>query len=263
MNEKQALQDVENVLRDYISAVLENKFGQEWVTKCGLPEDRIKKWGEKLEVEKKKQRYSTCDPRIIYYSDFYDLGNILGKNWELFKSAFGEKKELDVFLGILENCRNSNAHGRELLSYQKHLAIGIAGEIRNRITKFRSMEETGESYFPRLESVHDNYGNSWKIGESAVVRTKTVLRVGDILEFIVSATDPQGERLEYIIWGKDWQDSSNLQLELTNRYVSLDTSILIVIRSKREFHASIDGTDDSMMFKYQVLPPLTSQLARV
>ena len=185
---------------------------------CGLPQERVEKWVEKLEAEKKKQRFSTCDPRLIYYSDFYDLGNILKKNWEIFCVAFGEKREIEVFLGLLENYRNSNAHGRELLTYQKHLAIGMSGEIRNRITKFRSMEETGESYFPRIESVHDNYGNSWKIGDGTV-RTGSTLRVGDLIEFVVSATDPEGEQINYRLSYNDWQLDNHLQILLTHSHI--------------------------------------------
>ncbi|GAB3870748.1 hypothetical protein GCM10028824_19750 [Hymenobacter segetis] len=254
MNEKQALQDVENVLRDFISAGLDKKFGPDWFSKCGLPDDRIAKWKEKLEIENKKQKHSSCDPRLIYYSDFYDLRNMLNKNWDIFSAALGEKKEVDALLGMLENYRNSNAHGRELLTYQKHLVVGITGEIRNRITKFRSMQETGADYFPRIESVHDNYGNSWKVDEYGIVRTGKLLREGDVLEYIVSATDPQGEELEYSIRHNEWQKSRVLQLTILKEHIGLGTKIYISIRSTREYHANKSGDDDSVIFKYDVLP---------
>ena len=253
MNEKQALQDVENALRDFISAKLAEKFGADWYQECGLSEDRINKWLEKLESEKKKQRFSTCDSRPIYYSDFYDLRNLLQKNWEIFHPALGDKRETDVFLGLLENYRNSSAHGRELLTYQKHLAIGIAGEFRNRITKFRSMQETGESYFPRIESVHDNYGNSWKIGDNQRLMTKNVLREGDFLEFVVSAIDPQGELLEYCVGG-EWQEGNVLQLELSSENIGLKISIVTRVKSKRNYHAIDNRIDAFVTFCYDVLP---------
>ncbi|OGX83792.1 Swt1 family HEPN domain-containing protein [Hymenobacter glacialis] len=254
MNEKQALQDVENVLRDFLSATLEKKFGTSWFYQCGLPEERINKWKEKFEAELRKQRYSNCDPRLIYYSDFYDLGNIIRKNWELFVNAFGEKKEIEIFLKLLEDFRNTNAHGRELLTYQKHIVVGLTGEIRNRITKFRSMQETGESYFPRIESVHDNYGNSWKMGDLGII-TGLTLREGDILEFVVSATDPKDERIEYSIDYRDWQSEKHIQVLLSEAHIRQQLTICILIRSQRSYHAS-DGYDDAVIFKYQVLPKL-------
>ncbi|GAC1367125.1 MAG: hypothetical protein NVSMB30_00390 [Hymenobacter sp.] len=155
---------------------------------------------------------------------------------------------------MLENYRNSNAHGRELLTYQKHLVIGITGEIRNRITKFRSMEETGAGYFPRIESAHDNYGNSWKVGEFGIVRTGKLLREGDILEYVISATDPQGEELEYSIRHNEWHESRVLQLTISKEHIGLGTDVFIIIRSKREYHANKNGHDDFVIFKYDVLP---------
>ncbi|MFC7670265.1 hypothetical protein ACFQT0_25040 [Hymenobacter humi] len=181
------------------------------------------------------------------------MQNILNKNWENFKGAFGEKKEIDLFLKQLGDFRNSNAHGRELLTYQKHLAIGLSGEIRNRITKFRSMQDTGESYFPRIESVHDNYGNSWKIGDYNI-ETKLTLRVGDRLEFVISATDPQDEKLFYSINGPDeWQENNHLHFTLTDKEIRREMLFGIYVKSSRSYHAKRDY-DDAVIFCYQVLP---------
>lgn len=205
-----------------------------------------------MEIEKKKQKHSACDPRLIYYSDFYDLGALINKNWETFKTAFGEKKEIELFLGILENYRNSNSHGRELLTYQKYLAIGLAGEIRNRITKFRSMQDTGESYFPRIDSIHDNYGNSWIAGGTTVRNVRT-LREGDKLEFVVSATDPQGGILKFRLLNCEWQQDNHLQLILDNKHIGKSRNFYITIISDREYHAH-EGFDDLAGFRYQILP---------
>ena len=49
----QALKDTENALRDFISSVLRKKFGENWVEKCGVSPERIKKWNERVEASKK------------------------------------------------------------------------------------------------------------------------------------------------------------------------------------------------------------------
>lgn len=59
---------------------------------------------------------------------------------------------MEVFLTELEKLRDPEAHRRELMPHQKALAYGISGEIRTQITRFRSEQDTGESYFPRIES---------------------------------------------------------------------------------------------------------------
>ena len=68
---------------------------------------------------------------------------------------------MDVWLSELEKLRDPEARRRELLPHQKHLAIGISGEIRNRLIRYRSKQETSEDYYPRIESVRDSLGNIW------------------------------------------------------------------------------------------------------
>lgn len=194
----QTLKDAENALRDFISSILMKKFGEEWINQCGIPPERIGQWKERKAVEEKRQKFGTVEERLIYYADFYDLKTILHKNWEgEFKDALGTWKNIDVWLDELGRLRDPDAHRRELLAHQKHLALGIAGEIRTRLVRYRSKKETSEDYYPRIESVRDNYGNIWTIGSSNPLITKTRLRPGDIIELVITASDPRDEELEY------------------------------------------------------------------
>jgi hypothetical protein len=176
----QALKDTENCLRDFISEVMERKFGAEWPGKCGLPSDRIEKWKQRKTEEEKKQKFGTVDPRLIYYADFYDLKTILHKNWSgEFSDALGDWRKMEVWLDQLEDLRNPDAHRRELLPHQKHLALGIEGEIRGRLVRYRSKRETADDYFPRIESIRGNYGNVYGSGTTSIFDCATVLRPGD------------------------------------------------------------------------------------
>src|SRR6185436_15279276 len=80
-----------------------------------------------------------------------------------------------------------------------HLALGISGEIRTRLIRYRSKMETAEDYFPRIERVNDDIGNIWTPEKEKLVRTGSVLRVGDVITFTVTATHPQGVELEYAV----------------------------------------------------------------
>ncbi|WP_444922925.1 hypothetical protein ACJJH9_12130 [Microbulbifer sp. DLAB2-AF] len=59
--------------------------------------------------------------------------------------------------------------------------------------------ETGESYYPRIESIQDSLGNAWTIGGRNTFNTNCILRPGDQIQFNVAATDPVGETLEYVV----------------------------------------------------------------
>src|SRR5712692_5396282 len=160
----QALKDTENALRDQIAEVLQKGLGENWVEKCGVTPDRLEQWIRRKEEEERRQKAGVVEERILYYADFYDLKTILQKNWPDFAPIFGEWKTMEVFLSELEKLSDPEAHRRELLPHQKHLVLGIAGEIRTRMIRYRSKEETGEDYYPRIESARDSVGNIWTYG---------------------------------------------------------------------------------------------------
>jgi hypothetical protein len=193
----QALRDAENALRDFVAYVLQVKFGSTWETILGVSPEKLEKWKERRTIESKRQKTGAADDRLIYYADFYDLKTILKKHWQEFSATFDDWKTTEVWLTELETVRNSDAHRRELLPHQRHLVIGISGAIRTKIARFRSTQETSDAYYPRIEFIADNMGNSWKPGESKWLLTKTALRPGDALEYVITATDPLGEALEY------------------------------------------------------------------
>jgi len=256
----QALKDSENALREFIAAVLSRKLGDDWIERCGATPERVAQWKARKDTEARRQRAGVVEERLLYYADFFDLKNILKKQWDgEFSEAFGRWQEMDVWLSTLESFRDPDAHRRELLPHQKYLALGIAGQIRTLLIRYRSKQETGESYYPRIESARDNLGNIVfpnGRGPMAALEVEGALRVGDTVEWVVTASDPLGEPIRYRAdYGgvrTDWQDGNEFRHTFQRSgkllFVQLD------ICSPREFHASM-GYDDSAFFAYEVLPP--------
>jgi hypothetical protein len=262
----ESLKSAENSIRDTISFVLTKQYGADWPSHSGISEQRLAQWQEKRTAEEKT--LGRTDPRIIYYSDIYDLKTLLKKNWDNgLSEVFGKQREIEVLLDILEEIRNPDAHRRELLPHQKHLAIGISGRIRTTITEYFSKMETGESYYPRIECVQDNFGNSWTLGDFTPLVTGRRLRPGDVIEFSVSATDPLGEALEFSVaallapFKYEWKESGDFSIVLDSSHVQNNLFIDIAVRSKREFHAGthvfFGKIDGLVQFGYQVLPPMS------
>jgi hypothetical protein len=253
----QALKDAENTLRDFIGLTLRSKFGNDWEEKCGVTETRLTHWKERKATEEKRQETGVVEERLIYYADFYDLKTILEKHWSDFSPALGDWKTMKVWLNELEKLRDPDAHRRELLPHQKHLILGIAGEIRTRLIRYRSKQETSEDYYPRIESVRDSLGNIWTPERSSLTNA-TLLRPGDTIEYVVTATDPLGDELEYHghFDGEvfTWQSSNIVTLVVTNDHVGKIRHFNIRIRSKREYHA-YGYADDQVTFTYEILPP--------
>jgi hypothetical protein len=258
----QSLKDAENSLRDFISSVLSQTLGADWIKKCGVTSDRIAAWQGRKVAEEKRQKSGVVDERLIYYADFYDLKTILKKHWSGdFSEALGDWKTFEVWLTELEKLRDPDAHRRELLQHQKNLAIGLSGEIRSRIIRYRSRKETVDDCFPRIESARDNLGNIWvpnsKHGPN-VVHTDMALRPVDSLEFIITASDPEDLPLEFGIDIKHgsikWQKSNSFLIKISSNDISRSFSVGLYIRSSRSYHAC-SHYDDCIDFVYKVLPP--------
>ena len=264
MDVTQALSDTENALRDFIAAVLWTKFGSAWEKNCGVSTERLEAWrSRKLEAEK-QYRSGAVDERLIYYADFYDLQTILKNHWSSeFSKVFGDWRTMEVWLSSLGRLRNSDAHRRELLPHQKHLILGIAGDIRTRMTSYRSKQETDEDCYSRLEHVTDSLGSTWRYGVNNhwnIISTGRHLRVGDRLEFVISASDPLGSEVEYALhtihrsYDTGWKKENALSIQFSEADIRKLCDVQICIRSPRKYHA-LGEYDDLATFRYSILPP--------
>jgi|JI6StandDraft_1071083.scaffolds.fasta_scaffold27332_1 hypothetical protein len=260
LNEWQAIKDVENALRDFISIILHKKHGDNWIQDSGITPDGIKKLEEKRETERNKLGSANIETRLIYYSEIWDLARIIRAKWDSdFKDVFGDIKRiecyLDVYMNILSTFRIASAHNRDLLSFQKHLVIGISGEIRNRLVTYRSKMETADDVFPRIESIVDNYNNIWTPGQGSLL-CETELRKGDYLEFTIKATDPLGGKIFYALHPpRDWKESNLIGFEIGDEHIGKPRYFTIAILSDREYHAD-QIVDQAVMIGYVILPKM-------
>src|SRR5659263_238113 len=119
--------DYENTLRGLIVQII----GGDDTSSYKVTEERIVIWKAKREAESKKSNGVFYENRLLYYSDFYDLESIIIKNWELFLPILGNKKRFEVFFSEIERCRNTIAHGRNLISSQELLLSGITSDLKN------------------------------------------------------------------------------------------------------------------------------------
>lgn len=190
------IQQYENSLRSIISLILSDSDNAEFQ----VSPDRIEKWKEKREIEKKKYNGVLSEIRIIYYSDFYDLETIVLKQWEKFKDVFVDKKRFEVLFKEVENFRNTLSHGRELLPYQEEFLKGIVGDLKTKIVLFHNKNMNAADYFIKLLKISDSLGNIWERSRGLIgLNTGSILRVGDTIELLVDAYDPKGREITYTI----------------------------------------------------------------
>jgi len=122
------ISELERSMRVLISTILERKFGSSWEKSSGVTRERLEKWKEK--------RGRRTGERLIDYSDFFDLRNIIDKNWEMFANCFENRKRTDIFLTQLESFRNELKHSRGITREQTMLCIGMSSDLLARIRHF-------------------------------------------------------------------------------------------------------------------------------
>ncbi len=255
MEIRQTLLDTEMILKDFISMIVSESLGDNWIPQSGLSELRLRE----LELIRTKYQEDnntmTSEGRLINFCNFIDLAKIVEKQWNTqFEVAFGYPESLKTYLTSLQRFNNPDAYNRPLMSFEKHLILGVCGTIRNNIAVYRSWKEVGKDGFPLIETVKDNFGNLWTLGMPKKLKTQLSITEGDILEFVIIASDPKDEFLEYRIFPNKWQTGNVLQRQINRDDLGKEVTFQIGIRSKRNYHAYPMGYDDRISFVYSILP---------
>ncbi|MEE3127442.1 MAG: hypothetical protein VX494_09545, partial [Actinomycetota bacterium] len=172
-----------------------------------------------------------------------------------------------VYFDRLDQFRNPPAHSRELLPFERDLLAGMAGEIRNRVTIYRSEMGPSREYYPRIEWVRDSFGNSSASEDARMqdVFTKVRLAIGQQVTFQCRGWDPQGRdlnwRLEEQGIGRPRLDTATgtdvtLSFTAAREHVGDSLSVAIVLVGSGEYHRYGPGSYDGVAaFHYAVSPP--------
>jgi hypothetical protein len=265
----EAIRRVENVLRDLIEETLRAKYGADWLGHLGVSEEQIDSWRRRRQEDQERRGSEIADERLLYYADLHDLAPALRKKWPLFSPCLSDLKEMEVYLGRLDDLRHPEVHGRTLLPFEEHLVLGISGDIRQRVTVYRSKQSVESEFFARIESIKDSLGNVLASSGSnqKLVQTSAVLRVGDEVVFTCSGWDPNGQPLEWRLnvgvgmprrTEQGWSTDDSLVWRISQDDIGKWVFVSITMRSQRQYHAE-GNVDDSVMAVYMVLPARLEQ----
>jgi Swt1-like HEPN len=260
----EAINVVEKVLRELIEVALRKHHGDDWMRHTGLSEERLTKWEDRRAEEKARRPGGKVDDRLISYSHLFDLKTIIDKRWEAFNECLGNKRTFGVYMERLEDFRNAPMHSRELLPFERSLVEGIAGEIRNRVTIYRSKLEGERQFFPRIERIVDSYGSagddeSSRPSLARKVETGLILHPGDQVSYRCAGWDPDGRDLRWTLrvdmenidtaTGNEVTLKWDVQVEHIGELKFVD----VRVASDRSYHRHA-GCDDQVTFQYSVLP---------
>lgn len=248
------IHDAENSLRDFLHLIYAARHGDQWQEEIPLAKKYAVLWEERRIPNEMDHNAIKGSENLIQYASLPELRKLLKETWsEDLEQLFDDRKVLDVYMRILEDYRDPDSRRRELFVHEKHLLLGIAGDIRNRIVSWRSRSEAGGIY-SRIESVRDNLGNSWTPGSPRRVKTDHSLRVGDVMEFIITAADPEDANISYRCHHTKWQPNNVVRVKVEKGMVEKQSLFHIMVKSARKHHAYPMGFDDRVSFDYEVVP---------
>ena len=266
MNPYEAVRLVELDLRQLVRTVL----GSSWleIARAGGVVD-MANLEEKAAVERGRRPAAVVSSDLLDYTDFTQLQNlILKKQWEAFAPALGTKRHIETYLSKIAGFRNPTMHARPLLPFEEHLVLGISGEPRNRIAIYRNTKEQSSMYYPVVDLITDNFGNTHDGITNSIIQTGVRLEIGETVTFTCRATDPEDRELHWKLsnnahGGPDPQidEATGNEVTLSYTFARADVGervpLLIHMRSNGEFHRQpgSQGTDASAMFHYAVNPP--------
>ena len=254
MDIRQTIFDTAASLRDFVEYIMKNQMGEDWIDRCGLGEERLDQLREIKEYWDNQRSSLQEENRLANFLEFPDILKVIKTHYEGdFELAFGDIDITSAYLRVLGKFSDPDSHNRMLLVHQKHLVLGISGALRNRMVAYRSIKEKGKRGFPMIESVRDSLGHIWVPTKPTKIHTGMTLQVGDVIEFVVAAKDPEDQELQYKLYPDKWTSSSVLIVELNDSHIGKDVNIHIAIKSERKDHAYPMGYDDRVTFVYDII----------
>lgn len=268
MEPTDALRSIETALRLAIVDVLGE---QSWLDAPGAP-DRTKLL-ERREEESKRRDGAKVSQLLLDYAETYHLTGVVKQNWDKFAPVFSDRERTRALLGIVEDVRNSVAHSRDLIPFERDLVSGIAGMMRNQVSLYRSSRITSARYYPLIESIKDHFGDEGH-PEHGPVPPGQRIEVGSVISFTGSAFNAKGRPVRWQILPVKDQifmpsdhskieaaigDSVHFEYEVTENDVHELFALNVRITAESRWHRNMPGHrepyDDQRIFLYSVNPP--------
>ena len=244
------IKQYENTLRKLIIDILGGSDNSDYKISKGL----LEKWIKKRTKAQEKNNGFLFEKRIIFYSNFEDLGFIIEKNWAKFSPVLIDKNRFIVFFNEVIQFKKTVNSGKELIKSQENLLSGIVMDLKNTITIYTNKNSLKDDYFIAINKISDNLGTSW-VSSDSEKQKKPILKVGDEYELLVEANDPKDRKIEYQLFHftgslRIKQESNRFNFKIDKTLISQNTMLII-----KAFTSDSDYKNESILKIYLTVLP--------
>lgn len=280
----ESIHSIETSLRMAIKEILGESWQDQLPSKGRHSKEGLLKRRE--EEEEKRPALKTPGDLLEYVYTPY-LKEIILDNWPEFDEMFIDEKRTEVFLDYILSIRNSIAHSRGVVAFERDLISGMAGMFRGLVSEYRGKKDRTSEYYPLIEEVSDTWGDKGVKANSAstpydfssegVYLTGYAskpkprrLSVGDVITFQCHAAEVKYVSLKWLVgpcqpyFGHDQSATKFNEVGLGpdvefNYYVTEDDVgeerfISVILTTEDKFHRHC-WYDDVREFCYIVEPP--------
>ncbi|MUM16178.1 hypothetical protein FZI91_11490 [Mycobacterium sp. CBMA271] len=250
----------ETAFREIVRATI----GPTWID--DFTADKVEGLEAKRTEEDKRRDGVSVSQDLLDYTEAFHLKSLVLKHWDKTGPILDDKKRTEVYLNAMLDVRNTIAHARPVVPHERQLLAGIAGQIQNLISVYRSGSETADAYYASINYARDSFGvEGRRDGVGSGDRKR--LKIGQVIEFDFSATDPHDREIEWTfsIYDNGRSRSGHLGIALGPSATFLWTvgeeevgeQIDLWVSIANESPYQRNGTcDDRVCFGYSVSPPV-------
>jgi hypothetical protein len=255
------LANLELLLRELVLMELGRPKDDEWTDRCQISQQLVTRWRKHRDKESESSTIGALGTSLLHYASFMELCDVISLRWDLFEGVFGDKNDFRNAMLKLTNLRDPDAHRRPLMMWQKHLILGLVGELRTQIVRFRADRLNPLDYKPRFVSAYDSEGY---VSLPEKSRDRGLKRSGEAIQITVFAEDPQQYPVEYrfFVYGihkggyefrSTWSFEREFTLPLMDAHVTDNFTIGAECRRVNPNDPQNEYAD-LVLFEYVVLP---------
>lgn len=205
------------------------------------------------------------------------LFSLVRDHADVFAPMFHQPTQVAAFLHYAESLRNTSAHVRELVTFERDMLAGIAGYLSSHLVRWETRNIDLAADYPTIADVRDSFGQEAVQGFVRIHSGRQIVHVGDQIEISAQAVEARGKGVR---WWFGFSGSANdlvvrydptkpgmlsrppMALGASVRYryrvksadVGPEQQFFVVIASTSKHHKE-SWIDDARILHYRVRPP--------
>lgn len=189
MQPEEALASIERTIRKAIRLML-----SDWRSR--ISDRDAQRAQNALDNEAANRRGVSISGDILDYLYTRPAFELVREHWESFEPMLGDRARIEALLLFVEDVRNTVAHGRELVSYERDMVSGVAGYLSNLVALWETRSDDIAAHYPVITTVRDSFGREGIDDRYSPVPGVRV-EVDDVIEFQAQAREARGKG---VIW---------------------------------------------------------------